>query len=263
MRQLSKEIHDISNIYHDVVIAGKDLLNNDVAKRAKEYIRKRISANNIKKFDIGYFPDDKNLDLITNTIDEEKLKKLKLVNEWKVYDVINTNFFTKSFFCYNNIIFPYRDEYGNIIALSGRTYLNDDEIGSLGVDIPKYKNTFFTKSLHLFGLYQAKKAIYVKDYVIVVEGQIDCISCHEYGIHNVVAVCGSDLSRYQFYLLKKMTNNIYLLFDNDSAGERARKKIVSKYGKFANIKNISFSSKYLDVDKYLHESPINDILDNL
>ena len=93
-----------------------------------------------------------------------------------------------------------------------------------------------------------------QDSVIIVEGQFDCVTCHRFGFRNVVALGGATFSKFHFYLLKRYTNNIYLLLDNDDAGQRERNKILANFGKLANIQPIMLDSRYKDPDEYLIKS---------
>jgi DNA primase len=117
--------------------------------------------------------------------------------------------------------------------------------------------------MHLFGLDSSNSAIEANDGVIIVEGQIDCIKCHANGFLNSVALTGSDLTMQQAFLLKRKTNNFFLLLDNDAAGEKAIKKILSNYSKFVNIHIVSLPAQYNDVDDYLTKSDNHSILSNL
>ena len=87
--------------------------------------------------------------------------------------------------------------------------------------------------------------------MIVVEGQIDAINCHANGFFNTVAMTGSDLTIYQAYLIKKKTDNIYLLLDNDDAGRKAESKILKKFAHAFDIKRLRLPAEYNDVDEYL------------
>lgn len=258
MKEFAKNIILQSETFNKIVSAGNLLLKESKdAQEAKEYIYSRISKYNIDKFGIGYFPNDDNINLLVDMVGFDSLEELRLVYKWQTSDRGGVIYNTKSFFDKHNIIFPYRDEYGNIIALVGRTLLSEEEQDKL--EIQKYKNTFFNKSLHLFGLNHAKNAIYKRGGVIVVEGQIDCLSCYSNGIHNVVALGGTSFGRFQLYLLKKYSSNIYLLLDNDKAGDSASHKIIDRYSKYANINQINFSSDCKDVDEYLKNGGNSDI----
>jgi len=260
MRELSEKIYKKSAALSDVVVACKYLLKySDVAKEHRDYIYNRISKHNIDKFNIGYFPDDDNLELLTKIVDEETLRNLRLIYTYHAHDRSHIITSTRGVLNHHNIIIPNKDEYGNIIALAGRTILSEEEQKSL--QIPKYKNTFFDKSMHLFGLSQAKRAIYKKGSAVIVEGQIDCISCHSHGIYNAVALCGSNLSRWQLFLLLKMTDTIYLLLDNDSAGNNAEKRIMDRWSSRCNIIKLNLPDTFSDIDEYLRKSGTCSVFD--
>src|SRR5690606_13299085 len=106
-----------------------------------------------------------------------------------------------------------RDVYGDIVSVLGRNILPPDEQKRLGIQ--KYKYTLnAAKEMHVYGLDVAKEHILNKNYVICVEGQFDCISCHENGVSNVVALGWATITKYQLFQLLKYTDNIILLFDN-------------------------------------------------
>ncbi len=103
-------------------------------------------------------------------------------------------------------------------------------------------------------MYHTKGAIDRHDSAIIVEGQVDCISCHAHGFFNTVALTGSELTTYQVFLLKKMASKVYLLLDNDEPGEKAARKIINNYSNEIEIKNINLPNGFGDVHEYLSES---------
>lgn len=117
----------------------------------------------------------------------------------------------------NRIMFPIHDHNGRVCGFTGRTLSQDEPA--------KYVNTpqteIYNKSAIVFALYQAKNAIRAGDAVVVVEGQMDAITCHQFGFKNTVASSGTALTREQLQLLKRFTNNIYFALDADEAGQRA------------------------------------------
>lgn len=254
LKQFHKYTQTKAEWYHEVSLSAQKLLREDPsAQVAREYIDPRISAKNQELFGVGFFPEDGNLQTIYNLVPRFKLKRLNLVYNYHVQngDVrVNTD---RSILSQHNIILPYRDVSGNIIAFVGRTALPEDVRKSR--ELQKYKYTReFAKSYHLFGLYEAKKAIYDRNSVIVVEGQIDCVTCHEYGIHNVVALGGTSFSRRQLKLLLSYTDTVYLLLDNDEEGKRAQKKHIELYSKYAKIDKLTLPPGYKDVDECLRNS---------
>lgn len=260
IREFAKDIRIRSQQFSDVVCACRSLFEHSpIAAQARAHMRARMSNYSIKKFGIGYFPDNKNLDELIELVDKDVLTSLKLVRYGTINNRSHIDRYRCGFFDKNNIIFPFKDEYGNIIALAGRTLLSEKERKEQKVS--KYKNTVFGKSMHLYGLYDTKNAIEKNGCAIVVEGQIDCISCHSNGIHNVVALTSSDLSSHQMYLLKKYTKKVFLLLDNDEPGRIAAAKAIKKFKDFIDIEKINIPSPSNDIDDYLLKSAQHNIFE--
>jgi len=59
------------------------------------------------------------------------------------------------------------------------------------------------------------------DRAIIVEGYLDVIGCHQFGIKNVVAPLGTALTENHIRQLSQLCNEIIMLFDSDSAGVNA------------------------------------------
>jgi DNA primase catalytic core len=260
LKLLSDNARLKSQNFAEIVGACKFLLRNlPEAKEFSNYIEKRLSSFSINKFGVGYFPSNERLDSIVKFVDKDILLELSLIYRKYRPEKGCVQLLDIGHLSYHNLVFPFKDEYGNIVGLIGRSILSDEERKSRG--IPKYKNTYYNKSLHLFGLYQAKKAILKNQSAILVEGQIDCINCHANGFNNVVALGGSSLSFYQLFLLKKYTNKIYLLLDNDDSGLKGEQSIIRNYSKEINIEKIKLPSEYKDVDQYLKNSKTYNIFD--
>jgi DNA primase len=116
------------------------------------------------------------------------------------------------------IMFPISDSSGRVVGFSGRILIADDKS-------PKYLNSpetqLFNKSEILFGLDKAKRDIRIKDYSILVEGQMDLIMLHQVGISNTGASSGTALTAEHLIKLRRMSNRIIMAFDADSAGFNA------------------------------------------
>jgi DNA primase len=155
---------------------------------------------------------------------------------------------------------PFRNIYGKIVAMVGRNLLTDQE--RKDKKISKYKNTAesteFKKGHLLFGLYENKQHILDQNCVYVVEGQFDVIKAAEIGFRNVVALGTSNMTAYQFSVISRYTNNIFLLLDNDVSGEKGRKKIIENFGNFANIRNFYIPDEFKDIDEYITKGGISD-----
>jgi len=107
---------------------------------------------------------------------------------------------------------------GRILGFGGRILTADKKAA-------KYLNSpesdIYHKSKILYGIYQAKKEIAKQDNCFLVEGYTDVISFHQSGIENVVASSGTALTSDQIRLIRRLTQNITVLFDGDAAGLRA------------------------------------------
>lgn len=118
---------------------------------------------------------------------------------------------------YERITFPIRDINGKVIAFSGRT-LDDSNTCKY---INNTASLVFCKSLTLFNLDVALPAILSLGYAVVVEGIVDAISLTQAGLTNVVAPCGTAFTEEHAQILRYLTNNLVLMFDNDDAGRKA------------------------------------------
>ncbi len=125
----------------------------------------------------------------------------------------------------NRLIFPICDELGRPIAFGGRRIDPGDE--------PKYLNSpesaLFHKSKTLYGLHLAKRAVIDASQVIVTEGYTDVVACHQAGLHNVVATLGTALTRDHVRMLKRLCQEVVLVFDGDEAGRRAADRAVELF----------------------------------
>lgn len=234
---------------NELVEVLHNLLNHHTAQATKSYLDSRLSEESQAKFSLGYFPPISNLDILTSIIDNKFLLQNKLIFQKNIEDSLSPRSLHFGYFDNHPLIIPCKDVYGNTVGLIGRCILSESERQTLSID--KYKNTFFPKSNHLFGLFESKESILKKGFAYVVEGQIDVIKAHEKGITNIVAIGSANMSSKQFSLLSRYTENVSLLLDNDPAGEIGRKNIISKFGKYANINNVYIPKNFKDIDEYL------------
>ncbi|HLL60924.1 MAG TPA: toprim domain-containing protein, partial [Candidatus Nitrosocosmicus sp.] len=125
------------------------------------------------------------------------------------------------------IIFPLKDQRGNIVGYSGRILLDDKTHKEA-----KYVNTPETEIYHkretLFGIDMTKENIRKENAVVVVEGEFDMLSLFQRGIGNVVAVKGSAVTTEQLTLIKRYTNKLILSLDSDTSGEETVKRTIKE-----------------------------------
>jgi len=241
-----------AQVFEAIIDACSYLLVKDPnAKSCRDYINKRIPRDLQIKYGMGYFPSSNNLDSLIKHVSREYLEKFNIIYP----GYISSGKVLKGHFSDHNLIMPFRNGYGDIVSLLGRSVLPDSE--QKDNQIQKYKYTLNAdKELYVYGLDLAKEEIIKKGYVICVEGQFDCIACHSVGVYNVVALGWATLSRYQFYQLLKYTDNIILMLDNDEAGEKGKVKAKSRYSDLASIKGLSPPNGYKDIADFIKEEPI-------
>ena len=121
----------------------------------------------------------------------------------------------------DRLMFPIRNEIGDVIGFSGRKLREDQQGG-------KYQNSpetvIFKKSNVLFALDRAKQPILKAKYALLCEGQLDTICCHEAGVEQAIATQGTALTTQHARILKRYTTNVVLCYDGDGAGIEASEK---------------------------------------
>jgi DNA primase len=128
----------------------------------------------------------------------------------------------------DRLMFPIRNEVGDVIAFSGRQLREDPKSGKY---INSPETNIFKKSNVLFALDRAKKPILHEKSALLCEGQIDVIACHERGIEHAIAPLGTAFTTQHARLIKRYTNQVLICYDADNAGlkaaERAFRELAS------------------------------------
>ncbi len=187
---------------------------------ARDYLASRgLKEETIRTFRIGFAPDSgfPLRDALKNEFGEALLRESGLFS-WK--EGADAGAIYSKF--RNRVMFPIANENGKAIAFTGRTLAKDEKSG------PKYLNSpetpIYSKSRVLYNLDRAKEAIRKLGYVIIVEGQMDCIAVYSAGFHNVVASSGTAFTETQVRLLGRFSKDIVVNFDPDTAGAAATDK---------------------------------------
>lgn len=214
------EILDLAAKYFEFV------LNSETGKGAREYLAKRsLTEENIKYWRIGYSPDT--WDSLYKFLQARPLKGPKYSDQ-EIFDaglIIKKDKFSNGSNYYDRfrgrIMFPITDATGRIIAFTARISPEKEKTEKTAKYVNSPQSSIFDKSKVLFALDKAKNEIKNKDLAVIVEGQMDAISCHNHNINNVVASSGTALTKEQITLIKRYTNKVALVFDMDAAGQIA------------------------------------------
>ena len=177
------------------------------------YFKSRdFSEAMIKKFDLGFSPetwDAFTQNALSNNYSLDHLSKagLTIIRGDKKFDRFK-----------GRLLFPIHSFSGRTLGFGGRILKSNDKAA-------KYLNSpeslIYHKSRILYGIYQSKQAIIRADNCFLVEGYTDVVSLHQNGIENVVASSGTSLTNDQIHLVKRLTQNITILYDGDAAGIKA------------------------------------------
>jgi len=211
-KELLLRINDFAaRLYHKI------LMGDSRGAEAKAYLLGRgLTEGTIKTWQIGFAPDDFHLlerNLSAKKVNTEQMLKAGVSSKnerGQVYDRFR-----------GRITFPIYNYMGETVGFSARI-LKDDGRSAKYVNSPE--TSVYNKSRILFGLNFAKNEIRKKDEAVIVEGQMDCISAHQAGFNNVVASSGTALTEDQLSLLSRLTKNLKLCFDADSAGLAASRR---------------------------------------
>lgn len=209
---------------------------------------RKIDSKLVEKFGIGYSPKGWS-GLLDHFLDEGKYSAKDLESAGLVIksDKGDNKFYDRF---RGRLMFPIFNESDKIVGFGGRK-LYDDDVGGKYMNSPETK--IYNKSRILYGLNFAKEKIRYFDHVILVEGYMDLIAMHKFGIENVVASSGTALTHDQVKLLSRYTKNVYVLFDSDLAGIKAAKRgieIILEEGLDMNVITLPDGE---DPDSYLNK----------
>ena len=120
---------------------------------------------------------------------------------------------------WNRAMFPIFDQQKRVVAFGGRV-MGDGE--------PKYLNSpetpIFDKSRTLYGLNFARAT--KRGYFILCEGYMDVIALHQAGFDCAVASLGTAFTLGHAALIKRFVNDVFLSFDSDDAGTKAKLRAI-------------------------------------
>jgi DNA primase len=208
--RLTERLYQINeaaaSYYHNLLLDG------ETGQAARDYLKQRgISTKTIDDFQLGLSPD--RWDALHRHLEGKGYKRDEMVKAGLAAEKEGGGLRDQF---HNRLMIPIRNEAGRVVGFGARA-LDDSH--------PKYINSpqteVFDKSGLLYGLDRAKEAIRERNQAIIVEGYLDVLTAHQHAITNVVAPMGTSLTPKQVSVIKRLTKNIALALDADSAGEQA------------------------------------------
>lgn len=228
-----------SKFYHKILVDSK------WGKKGLDYLLKRgITLETIDKFKLGFSLPS--WDGLLNFMSKKGISHQELLDLGLILPKKQGSGYYDRF--RDRIMFPIWDSKGRVVAFGGRVIEKRE---------PKYLNSpdtpLFNKGHNLYGIHLAKSSIRTNDLSIIVEGYMDVISCHQYGVTNAVASLGTAFTKFQGKLLMRHSYEVGICYDGDAAGLGASLRgldILSDLG--CNVRVINLP-KGLDPDEFLQK----------
>ena len=152
----------------------------------------------------------------------------------------------------NRIIFPVKSLNGSVFALGARALSKN----TLAKYINSPETEFFKKGNNLYNINSAKECRDKNDEVFIVEGYMDVINLHKFGIKNVVANLGTAMTERQIDLIWKFFKKPIVCLDGDASGKKAAVRAAERLFPIMKLdSNIYFLTlpENLDPDSYINE----------
>lgn len=238
------EINELAAKYY-----AKVLLDSQSAQPARDYLAKRgFRPETIQKWQIGFAPDD--FHFFENFVTSRGYQRAEavdaglLVKKEPSVGRQGTEYYDRF---RSRIMFPIFDFHGRVVAFTGRVLAEE------GDSVAKYVNSpetlIYSKGQILYGMNFAKTEIRKADSAIMVEGNVDVITCHEFGFANAVGSSGTALTEHQLGFLKRFSNNLDLAFDVDAAGISAGRRAVEL------ALSLGFNVRVIDIPTGMAKDP--------
>ena len=187
------------------------------SKEAINYLKDRgIDGKNAKYFSLGF--SNNSWSEILDTFGTSEKDKQKLFDSGLIIKKDDGGFYDRF---RNRIMFPIKDNRGDVLGFGGRIIGNDE---------PKYLNSpetaLFRKGELLYGLFESKEGIGKTKSAIIVEGYTDVIALQKYGFNTALATLGTATTEYHIRKMFRTIDEITFCFDGDKAGYKAALKAM-------------------------------------
>jgi DNA primase len=198
---------------------------------------RHVSEETARRFQLGYAPAGRGFAEYLRA----KKRSLADAQEAGLMRRDGSDFFAE------RLVIPIRDERGQTLAFTARSVRADEQ--------RKYVNSpegpTYIKGRVIFGLDLARDEINRRGHAVLMEGQFDVITAHQFGVTNAVASSGTALTEDQVRLLKRFTDELLLVFDADRAGREAARKAAALAAHQGMRTRIAIVPDGMDPDEFL------------
>jgi DNA primase len=242
-QQVLELLHITSEYYHYL------LTTHPVGKKALAYLKDRgVSKQSMSDFKLGYSLDSWD-GLQQFLIGKKQFRLAELEAAGMIIRSDRGSYYDRF---RGRIMFPQFSYAGKVVGFSGRS-LDKEAKEAKYINSPE--TDYYHKSEILFGLNLAKKTIRDKQRIILMEGELDVISSHQIGLKEAVAIKGSAVTAEQASLIRRLTHNLILALDADTAGQEAMKRGIAVCETQAlNLRVVEFSGGK-DPDEVARSNP--------
>ena len=206
----------------------------------KLLVQRQVGEETARKFQLGYAPAGRGF------AEYLRAKKRSLADA-QVAGLMRRD---GSDFFAERLVIPIRDERGQALAFTARTVRQDEQ--------RKYINSpetpAYVKGRVIFALDLARDEIARRGHAVLMEGQFDVITAHQFGVGNAVASSGTALTEDQVRLVKRFTDELLLVFDADRAGQQAMRKAAVLAAQHGMRTRAATLPDGLDPDEFLRSS---------
>lgn len=233
---------EATEFFHRLLMKSSD------AAHARDYLKSRgYGAEMAKSWHLGWMPE--NPEVFLSWARERKYlgRELKDSGMCFLRDENNPRSGLGVRFR-DRLMFPIRNEIGDVIAYSGRQLRENPNSGKY-VNSPE--SPLFVKSRVLYALDRARKPILNEKAALLCEGQLDVIACHEAGVTHALAPLGTAFTETHARLLKRYTSHVVACYDADNAGVNASEKLFRVLCKQGLSMRVVCLPEGLDPDDYL------------
>ena len=243
-KDLLYKIHEVANDFFQNQLYETEEGQNIGLSYFKE---RELKPETIKKFQLGYSPELKNA-FTQHAIGKGYSKEILEKSGLSIFSEKSTEGIDRF---RERVIFPIHGFSGRVLGFGGRILKSNTKTA-------KYLNSPETEIYHksnvLYGLFQSKQAVSRENMCLLVEGYMDVVALHQSGIENVVASSGTSLTTEQIKLIKRLTENVTILFDGDAAGIKASfRSIDMLLAESMNIRILLFPEGH-DPDSFVREN---------
>jgi len=245
LKRLNPAEHKYLGLLYEINEKAKEFFKKELARSeaAKKYLVERgLARETIEEFEIGFAPNSSEaltLSLINSGFHSDDILRAGL--SFKTERGLQFDRFR------GRIMFPIHNHFGKIVGFTGRvlpeTQTNVDK-AQTGADnfprksafsqresaVAKYMNSpetpIFNKSKLLYGFWKSKNFIRESNAAFLVEGQMDFLMSWQVGVRNITASSGTALTEDHLRVLRRLTDQVVVSFDNDSAGWEAAERAI-------------------------------------